>query len=83
MIDTMDYAPFPEEELLAMADHEENIGKAWSDATSTGAKLRKEHMDRAAVCRNAIKSFNALRERMLLAEFGHRHGVPEADGSQD
>lgn len=74
---TDDYAPFPEPELAALADHFENIGHAWAPTSSVGAKLRKECFDRAKVCRNAIKSFTALRERCLIAETG---AAAAADG---
>jgi len=63
-----DYTPFPEFELVALAEHFENIGKAWAPNTMLGGKLRRECQDRAAVCRNAIKSYTALRERALIAE---------------
>lgn len=53
--------PFPELELEALATHFENISKAWSAQSETGARLREEHLQRARVCRDAVKSYQALR----------------------
>ena len=69
-----DYAPFPEDELIALAEHFENIGQAWAPNTTIGGKLRQECQDRALTCRNAVASFTALRERMQIAEHKLAYG---------
>jgi hypothetical protein len=66
MTNALPYAPFPEQELEALADHFENIARAWSDQTVVGARLKQECNDRALVCRNAIASYVTLREQFLL-----------------
>jgi hypothetical protein len=54
------YAPFPELELEALAVHFENISKAWSPQSETGARLREEHLQRARVCREAVRWYHAF-----------------------
>ncbi len=61
---TDDYRPFPEEELQKLA--------AFHDAAAANfperGYLHSLHTERAATCREALKSFAALRERCLVAE---------------
>ena len=79
MSDIDDYAPFPEAELEELAAHFENVANAWSPQTPDGLKLRDEQLQWAGVCRNAVRCFNAVRERMLLNElqrdYGETHGA--------
>lgn len=58
------YQPFPEHELIALAEFHESVAKSYPER----GYLNGLHLDRAGVCRAALASFNALRERMQLAE---------------
>jgi hypothetical protein len=58
------YQPFPEAELIALAEFHESVAKSYPER----GYLAGVHLDRAGVCRAALASFNALRERMQLAE---------------
>ena len=80
-----DYTLFPREGLLALAEHFEGIGRAWSVKSEVGARLRDEHQKRAEVCRSAVKSFDAL--LMLVQSQPHANGkvvehAEDAEGAE-
>lgn len=58
-----EYAAFPEEELLRLAAWHEGYAKLCEGTFTIGL-----HEDRAETCRNAVKSFDALRDRCHEAE---------------
>jgi hypothetical protein len=61
---TDQYAPFPERELIQLAEYHESVAKGFPER----GYLHSLHLERAGVCRSAIKSQEALRERCLIAE---------------
>ena len=78
-----DYAPFPEAELTAMADFFEAFGNSFHESYDQKRGQRnaealeraaEERWKMAAVLRNAVKSHNAVRERMLIGELRAQHG---------
>lgn len=58
------YQPFPERELIALAAFHDATAECYPERSY----LAGVHHDRANVCRNALASFEAVRERMHLAE---------------
>lgn len=62
MTDT--YAPFPETELQDLASFHDSVAKHHPERSY----LQHVHEQRAKVCRDAVKSHEALRERCLLSE---------------
>lgn len=63
------YAPFPEAELLELSKSHDSAAKHAESSFTKGL-----HEDRAEACRNALKSFEALRDRCHEAELMSRQG---------
>lgn len=56
-----DYSPFPEREMAALAFWHEQAAAVWK----VDSNMHREHLRRAADCRNAVAAHIALRERFL------------------
>lgn len=59
------YAPFPEQQLLDMATYNEQRG---GNRNAPNAKRHARSFVNAKVCRDAVASHAAVRERCLVAE---------------
>lgn len=62
---TSDYAPFPEQELAALATYHDQMAQH-----ATTAWVKGMHEDRAKACRDAVKCHDALRTRFLELRAG-------------
>lgn len=73
----MDYAPFPEQQLIALAE--------WHEQMAAAAKLsstRDSNTNAAKTCREAVAAHVAVRERCLIAETQYRVEVGKKDGKE-
>lgn len=70
------YAPFPEAELIALAEFHESVAKGHPFRSY----LQHVHEERARVCRSALASHEALRERFLESETTHRIALAAQGG---
>jgi hypothetical protein len=59
-----DYAPFPERELMKLAELHERVAAQFKPDST----FRRLHEGRAKVCRDAVACHEALRERCLVSE---------------
>jgi hypothetical protein len=64
VIEADEYAPWPEDELRAVLGWHTQAARCFRE----GSRMRADHERRAKACANALASFDALRERCLLAE---------------
>ncbi len=66
------YAPFPEQELAALAAYHEQIAAAEIKSKGHETWLAGLHSDRAKACRDALACHDALRTRFLELRAGLR-----------